>query len=96
MPYILDGVSNIIDRFLGLDTIGCEWTGEFMLSTEGKGRKRSGSSTLRYLNSSAHGAVPVLHAGGETYLWMPAPRGLNTARRTAGSRMPSANSALCR
>jgi hypothetical protein len=34
--------------------------------------KRSGSSTLRYLNSSAHGMVPVLRAGGETYLWMPA------------------------
>jgi hypothetical protein len=26
--------------------------------------KRSGSSTLRYLNSSAHGMVPVLRAGG--------------------------------
>src|SRR5947207_787027 len=34
--------------------------------------KRSGSSTLRYLNSSTHGMVPVLRAGGETYLWMPA------------------------
>src|SRR5712692_10446256 len=37
--------------------------------------KRSGSSTLRYLNSSAHGMVPVLRAGGETYLWMPATTG---------------------
>src|SRR5258707_15482068 len=39
------------------------------------GRKRSGSSTLRYLNSSMHGIVPVLRAGGETYLWMPATSG---------------------
>src|SRR5713101_8238965 len=37
--------------------------------------KRSGSSTLRYLNSSAHGMVPVLRAGGETYLWVPATTG---------------------
>ena len=36
--------------------------------------KRSGNSTLRYLNSSAQG-VPVLRAGGETYLWMPATTG---------------------
>jgi len=26
---------------------------------------------MRYLDS-VHGKVPVLHAGGETYLWMPA------------------------
>ena len=38
-------------------------------------QKRSRSSTLRYLNSSAHGMVPVLRAGGETYLWMPASAG---------------------
>src|ERR1700692_531954 len=38
-------------------------------------RKRSGSWMLRYLNSSAHGMVPVLRAGGETYLWMPATSG---------------------
>src|SRR5204863_4836828 len=37
--------------------------------------KRSASSTLRYLNSSGHGMVPVLRAGGETYLWMPATTG---------------------
>jgi hypothetical protein len=30
---------------------------------------------LRFLNSSAHGMVPVLRAGGETYLWMPATSG---------------------
>ena len=30
---------------------------------------------MRYLNSSAHGKVPVLRAGGETYLWMPATSG---------------------
>ena len=30
---------------------------------------------MRYLNSSAHGTVPVLRAGGETYLWMPATSG---------------------
>ena len=38
-------------------------------------QKRSVSSTLRYLNSSAHGMVPVLRAGRETYLWMPATSG---------------------
>ena len=32
--------------------------------------KRSVSSTLRYLNSSAHGMVPILRAGGDTYLWI--------------------------
>ena len=37
--------------------------------------KRSGSLAMRYLNSSAHGKVPVLRAGGETYLWMPATSG---------------------
>jgi hypothetical protein len=37
-------------------------------------RKRSGGSTLRYLNSSVHGMVPVLRTGGETYLWMPPTR----------------------
>ncbi len=36
------------------------------------GRTRSESSTTRYLDSSVHGKVPVLRAGGETYLWMPA------------------------
>src|ERR1700738_2268819 len=39
------------------------------------GRKRSESSTMRYLDSSVHGKVPVLRAGGETYLWMPAASG---------------------
>src|SRR5216684_6726594 len=38
------------------------------------GRKRSGSATMRYLDS-VHGKVPVLRAGGETYLWMPATSG---------------------
>src|ERR1700730_1914817 len=38
-------------------------------------QKRSVSSTLRYLNSSAHGMVPVLRTGRETYLWMPATSG---------------------
>jgi hypothetical protein len=38
------------------------------------GRKRSESSTIRYLDS-VHGKVPVLRAGGETYLWMPAASG---------------------
>src|SRR6266849_1892397 len=38
-------------------------------------QKGSGSLTLRYLNSSAHGMVPVLRAGGETYLWTPATSG---------------------
>jgi hypothetical protein len=54
-------------------TIRGEWPGR-VGSTEMGNRtkhKRSGSSTLRYLNSSAHGMVPVLRAGGETYLWMP-------------------------
>src|ERR1700722_14718157 len=37
-------------------------------------RKRSESATMRYLNS-VHGKVPVLRAGGETYLWMPATSG---------------------
>jgi len=32
-------------------------------------------ATMRYLDSSAHGKVPVLRAGGETYLWMPASSG---------------------
>src|ERR1700745_673582 len=40
-----------------------------------KGQTRSASSTMRYLNSSVHGIVPVLRAGGETYLWMPATAG---------------------
>ena len=39
------------------------------------GRKRSGSATMRYLDSSVHGKVPVLRAGEETYLWMPATSG---------------------
>jgi hypothetical protein len=30
---------------------------------------------MRYLSSSAHGTVPILRAGGETYLWMPATSG---------------------
>jgi hypothetical protein len=30
---------------------------------------------VRYLDSSVHGKVPVLRAGGETYLWMPASSG---------------------
>jgi hypothetical protein len=30
---------------------------------------------MRYLDSSVHGKVPVLRAGGETYLWMPASSG---------------------
>jgi hypothetical protein len=30
---------------------------------------------MRYLNSSVHGKVPVLRAGGETYLWMPTASG---------------------
>src|SRR5216684_927657 len=38
------------------------------------GRKRSGSATMRYLDS-VHGKVPVLRAAGETYLWMPATSG---------------------
>src|SRR5450631_3340654 len=38
-------------------------------------RKQSESSTMRYLDSSVHGRVPVLRAGGETYLWMPATSG---------------------
>jgi hypothetical protein len=37
--------------------------------------KALGSSTMRYLSSSAHGTVPILRAGGETYLWMPATSG---------------------
>jgi len=45
------------------------------------GRKRSESATMRYLDSSVHGKVPVLRAGGETYLWMPAsPGGENVWR----------------
>jgi hypothetical protein len=39
------------------------------------GRKRSESSTMRYLTSSVHGKVPMLRAGGEIYLWMPATSG---------------------
>ena len=39
------------------------------------GQKQSGRSSLRYLNSSGHGTVPVLRAGGETYIWMPAASG---------------------
>src|ERR1700693_2021492 len=39
------------------------------------GQKRSASSTFRYLKSPVHGVVPVLRAGGETYLWMPAASG---------------------
>jgi hypothetical protein len=38
------------------------------------GRKRSESATMRYLDS-VHGKVPVLRAGGETYLWKPANSG---------------------
>lgn len=37
-------------------------------------KKESESARMRYLDS-AHGKVPVLRAGGETYLWMPATSG---------------------
>lgn len=39
------------------------------------GQKRSGSSSLRYLNSSAYGTVPILRAGAETYIWRPGTSG---------------------
>jgi hypothetical protein len=39
------------------------------------GQKRSANTTFRYLNSPTHGPVPVLRAGGETYLWMPGSSG---------------------
>jgi len=38
-------------------------------------QKQSESPTMRYLNSSVHGMVLVLRAGGDTYLWMPATSG---------------------
>jgi hypothetical protein len=56
------------------------------------GRKRSESATMRYLDS-LHGKVPVLRAGGETYLWMPAPSGGQNVWRHVLTRGTSPGSA---
>lgn len=63
-------------------------------STMGRqtGQKRSESSTMRCLDS-VHGKVPVLRAGGETYLWMPAASGGESVWRHALTRGTSRSNA---
>jgi hypothetical protein len=48
---------------------------------------------MRYLDSSVHGKVPVLRAGGETYLWMPATSGEDKVWRHVLTRGTSPGSA---
>jgi hypothetical protein len=48
---------------------------------------------MRYVDSSVHGKVPVLRAGGETYLWMPATSGGNNVWRHVLTRGTSPSSA---
>jgi hypothetical protein len=56
------------------------------------GRKRSESVTMRYLDS-VHGKVPVLRAGGETYVWKPASSGGENVWRHVLTRGTSPGSA---